>query len=267
MTRSKPGIRRAAVAAVAALLFWSAGYEDVQASQTFVSFNGRFYFSYPDSWRQIDFNTANYFLAQSGVDVNTVKYEVVLAPIDTVPFYSREYLFLTVDTIGAMTQARIDSVLGDLSESFGSEVARLPLGSDAASLAVDQPTYDKATQTVVILSNIMNEGIVDKKSVSIQKFYEHGVANFFFYAPEPRWQELLPQFQSMVQSFVSGSIEEALPKAEVKIADVKPSDTQTPVSTGPLLWGIAAAAVAAIAVLLMRRSRSQSDRQQRMRQS
>ena len=82
-------------------------------AETFVSFNGKFHFSYPDSWAQVDYQTAEFYLTRGEAETE-VDFEAVFSERQTFVIFQGQYLILTVDTVGNMTPEKIDSVLAEL---------------------------------------------------------------------------------------------------------------------------------------------------------
>jgi hypothetical protein len=194
------------------------------AEQQFVSWNGGFYIMYPDEWAQVDYWLFDSYLLESDtLDSSMFAYEAVFAQRDVPHFFSGEYLILSIDTVGQLKDWQIDSVLIDLVESVG-EVARYnPISEFLAHPQLGVPSYDTANQTVAILTDI--PGTTVKKNLTVMKFYNKGIATFYFYAPDSVFDASKQRFEQILTSF-STDIESALPKESLKVADLKETDGQ-----------------------------------------
>ncbi|MDZ4722815.1 MAG: hypothetical protein SGI97_02755 [candidate division Zixibacteria bacterium] len=229
---------------------------DVLAEKPFVSFNGKFYFNYPDNWQQVDYRTVDYFLSQGQSSQQAFNYEAVFAPDTLGPFFEREYLIVTLDTIGMMSQQRIDSVLGELNDNFGDKVKYAPVGNYMTDLRSNAPVYDQSTQTVSILTDvtdITDQGSVLKKNLLVLKFYERGIANFYFYASDSIFSTLAPTFKNIVASFSSENVESATPKETVKIGNVDVKSKKSPMW---LFWVPIVIVLGALLVIFKKRRRT-----------
>ncbi len=190
-------------------------------SETYVNLKGDFYFEYPDDWRLVDHRVVDLHLWKNKAGETTMDYEAVFAPVESVPFYNGIYFVLTVDTAGgAYTQDDIDSVLADMGGKFGQTVRYFPVADFLADMKSNEPSYDENNQTVTVVSDIVEQGEVIKKHLLAIKFYEKGIANFFFYAPTDLFEQTEPVLNQILQSFGSGNAEAMLPKEELKIADI-----------------------------------------------
>lgn len=226
-------------------------------AKTFVSFNGKFYFEFPDSWHQVDYRTVDYFLSQSAGEWQEADYEAAFAPLDVPRFYSREYLFLTVDTIGKPTPEQIDSVAASLAETFETTVRRGSVSDFIADLKLGEPVYDESARTMFVLSDIEEEtetGPYIKKNLLVLRLYDKGVANFYFFAPDSLYRQVAPQFQQIVTSFSAENIDMAVPRESVKVGNVSDQDKARGATW--LFWAPIAIIVVAMLMLFMRRRRT-----------
>ena len=189
------------------------------AVQTYVSLNGGFYVEYPDDWYQVDYLTFEAYLVETGADVSTFDYEAVFAQDKPGMFDRHAYLILAIDTIGALNLQQRDSVLDEMNELFDEDIQYTPSESSIASLKTGAPIYDRESQTVKILNDIVDRGQVVKKNVYAMKFYDKGIAHFYFYAPDSIYTEVQPTFQNIVSSFSTENIRAKLDQEEVQLAD------------------------------------------------
>lgn len=188
-------------------------------TQTYVSLNGGFYIEYPDDWYQVDYLTFEAYLVEMGAEVSSFDYEAVFAQDRPGMFDQHAYLILAVDTIGALTEQQRDSVLQDMNTMFDEDIQYAPSGASIAALKTGEPVYDRETQTVSVLNDIVDAGRVVKKNVYIMKFYDRGIANFFFYAPDSIYAEVQPVFQDIASSFSTENVREKLKEEKVRLAD------------------------------------------------
>jgi hypothetical protein len=191
----------------------------VHGAKTYVSLNGGFYIEYPDDWYQVDYLTFEAYLVEMGAEVSSFDYEAVFAQDRPGMFDQHAYLILAVDTIGALTEQQRDSVLQDMNTMFDEDIQYAPTGSSIAALKTGEPVYDRETQTVSVLNDIVDAGQVVKKNVYVMKFYDRGIANFFFYAPDSVYAEVQPVFQEIVSSFSTENVRERLKEENVRLAD------------------------------------------------
>ncbi|MEW6050029.1 MAG: hypothetical protein AB1644_03065 [Candidatus Zixiibacteriota bacterium] len=262
MTRHPRAIVTISLLVAAAL---SAAASPSQATN-FVSLNGKFYISYPADWKQVDFLTVDYFLAQSNAGQQTFQYEAVFAPADQVPFSDGPYLILTVDTIGNLTDRQIDSVLDDLSKGFGAPINRTTSGDPLTGLTVAEPRYDASAHLVTILSDIRELNQPLRKSLLAVKFYPGGTANFYFYAPDSLFARVTPVFRDILASFSTENIQAAMPKEELRLADSKKtSDTSDGSSTKRRgLFGGGIFVVIILIIVMARRRRKRREAEQNL---
>ena len=166
------------------------------SAETFVSYNGKFNITYPDTWEQIDYQTADFYIRQATGDL---AYEAVFATKDSPAVFEGTYVILTVDTSGALDQSRIDSAIGVIVESFGRNLAELPLASFATDLS---------------------EAVVaPRKNILVQKFYDRGIANFYFYVPDSLLSEGLGSLSEILASFSTETTR--TDTTPVKVADLE----------------------------------------------
>ncbi len=189
--------------------------------QTYVSLKGEFYITYPQEWAQVDYWLVDAFLRSSDTGRMAFDYDAVFAVKDAPQFFSREYLILSVDTVGQLQEWQIDSVLIDLVRSFGKRVRYQDLAEFLSDPELQLPCYDTLTQTVAIISDIVDERQVMKKNLLLMKFYKKGIATFYCYAPDSIFQESRLRFQQIVASFSTENIENAFPREQVRVADLK----------------------------------------------
>ena len=204
-----------------------------QEMKRYISLAGEFYFEYPDSWEQIDSRVVDAFLKQSGAGRTTLQYDAAFCPAGSFPFYSGPYFILTVDTLGQLSQKEIDSVLQILQESYGKGVKYFPVADFTADMKSNTPVYDKEQKVVTIRSDIYDQNKFLKKHLLIMKFYEKGIASFYFYAPDSLFQTSSNVLHGILNTFTYGDIDKVLPRETLQVADLKDigkKDTSSKVS-------------------------------------
>ena len=189
-------------------------------TQTYVSLKGGFYIEYPDDWAQVDYWLVDAYLLRNKMDTAVLDYEAAFAFKDAPHFFSGDYLILTVDTVGELKDWQIDSVLIELVRSFGKRVRHSPTADFLANLEPNLPNYDTLTKTVTILNETSEQQVL-KKSLLMMKFYERGVATFYFYSPDSLFETSKSLFEQIVASLSTENVEDALPKEQLKVADLE----------------------------------------------
>ncbi|RKX21806.1 MAG: hypothetical protein DRP45_11930 [Candidatus Zixiibacteriota bacterium] len=220
------------------------------SAETFVSFNGNFSFSYPETWIRIDYNTADYYLSQAG---GNPEYEAAFAANDSTAIFQGSYLVLTVDTVGELSTIQIDSVVDLLSSGLNLELAEVTTDefmTSASDKFVQFSSELKAASAVSILSENSAESRVNLLAV---KFYKHGVANFYFYCLESKFDDMAPVFKQIFTSFSDENIEDALKVEPLKIADVNNKTESNAVRNWGLIGGVVVILLIIIATRRIRR--------------
>lgn len=190
-------------------------------ASTYVSHMGQFYITYPDDWEQIDYNTVDLFLTRSGAEQQMYDYDAVLAPSTSSPFFAGDYLILTVEKTGELSDEQIDSILADYANTFQKGIVNLTTDEFPADVDSDAPVYDPAKKVITVLNDIYQGQQVIKKNLIMVKFYEHGIASFYFYSPDSLFQASKATFENIFASFSSENLDAAIPPEEVKVADIE----------------------------------------------
>lgn len=219
----------------------------VAAAGPFVSFNGKFHFTYPDTWAQIDYQTAEYYLTRGNPD-DDVEFEGVFSERETFVLFQDQYLILTVDTVGELSPQQIDSVLNDLTAEFDRPVKECSSEEFMTAPNRDSILFDRANYLVAIESEVAGDDSGPRISLLVMKFYSHGVANFYYYVPVFEYMTALPVFKTMVNSFSDQDLEAAMSSDEpVKVADLDRKG-----DSGKLIWMFAGFAAILIIILATR---------------
>lgn len=220
----------------------------------YVSFEGQYTISYPDDWGQVEFQRVDEYLAKLGVDRAAFSYEAVLAPQASPLFYEGTYAIVTLEKVGQLSGTQIDSVLKSIQDSFGQVVVRSPgAGLDSMTSAL-LPQYDDQIKTLALIMEPQARDVYPKRTLLATRFFEHGIANFYFYAPDSTWAQDRTTFINILSSFSTESPETALPVESLKVVDPKDLQERSESrSRQPLYWG--GGAVAIIVILLARKLR------------
>ncbi len=185
---------------------------------TYVSFTGEFSISYPEPWSQVDYRTADYFISGAGNEAN---YEAVFASKDSGPVFQGEYLILTVDTTGPLTAPQMDSVLAGMKKSFKrdiSEVAPEALISPDCKRVI---TFNREQQILAVASAPNKNSESSQMNLMALRFYEKGIAGFYFYAPDSLFEASLSDFQQIFASFSTENLDEAMNSEPARVADIE----------------------------------------------
>ena len=190
------------------------------SAKNFVSYNGQFYLTYPDSWEQIDYRSVDFFLTQNNADPALLKYEVVLAPSTDRAFYDEPYVMLTFDSVGELIGRSRDSALAAIASGFANHVDSVKSGEVLSRLKADMPLY-VSDQRLLLVQTDMHEGrITTRRNLLAVRFTMHGVANFYFYATDSAWSGVLPTFVQIAESLTEGTQPAGVTKETLKVADL-----------------------------------------------
>jgi hypothetical protein len=204
---------------LASSLVLAAGPSSAEAN-TFVSFNGQFLFSYPETWMQIDYTTAEYYLTRGKPD-QEVDFEAVFSVRETMVLFQGQYLILTVDTLGALTPEQIDSVVAVTSEEFKHPVKEVSSDAFMTGSCGDSILFDRGNGLLAVETAVQGNEASSRVNLLVMKFYPRGIANFYFYSPETEFAAALTDYRDMVMSFSTENLDQALGRDSVKIAEPK----------------------------------------------
>ncbi len=226
-------------------------------AKNYVSLNGKFYFSYPDDWRQVDYNTVDYYLTKSQASAQTFQYEAVFAPVASAPFHSGPYVIVTIDSIGQLSDRQKDSLVKDLGISLSKAPAMEPFDQSLAEPKDGVPFFDRSADIAGLFTTINQSGQPLRKSILILKFFNRGVVNFYFFTPDSVYAIVRPIIKSMLTSFSTENLEAATPKESVKIASedkIKSGSGSTNLgSSERTLWMIVALVFVLVLIVIIRR--------------
>ncbi|MBN1213635.1 MAG: hypothetical protein JXA92_13770 [candidate division Zixibacteria bacterium] len=223
-------------------------------AENYVSLNGEFYITYPEDWYQVDYNTVDYYLFSDQANRESFQYEAVFAERKSVPFHNGNYLILTLDLVGKLDNRQVDSLLTDLDSTFGDSQQFFPSGNLQSDLKPNTVYYDRANKTVTLLNEITDEDQIVKKNIWLMKIYDKGIANFYFYSPDSVYEAGKAVFSDIVASFSTEGIEQAMPREDLKMADVNRDDGGFGITYVIIL--IAVLLVIVIVIYLVRKRKS-----------
>lgn len=240
-----PASQGVIIIAVLTLLFatvaWSAPY---------VSYNGEFSMQYPDNWYQVDYNTVDVFLYRHQVDSMAYKYEAVLAIEDFSPFFAGPYVMLSLDTVGTLSDDQIDSVVVHLAGDFEEKIYHMPTAEFLSEWRPNRPNYDQDSKIASFCTEVPGQGDHVMMNLIMMRFYEKGIASFFFYAPDTLYDAQVTVFQDIVNSISTDNYKQDAPKNEVEIADID-TDNDSSSAVPIVIW----AALGTILIVLIARLR------------
>lgn len=188
---------------------------------TYVSLSGEFYITYPDDWEQVDYNTVDLFLTRSGADQSMYDYDAVFAPKSSSPFFVGDYLIMTVEKMGEFSARGRDSVILEFSKTFKSGITYVSSENLIADLESDVPVYDREGKILKVVSDVYQGQQMLKKNMIMLKFYDRGIATFYFYSTDSLFESSRQTFEDIVASFSTEDIESAIPRQEVEVADLE----------------------------------------------
>jgi len=226
------------------------------SAETFVSYNGRFHFSYPNSWTQIDFTTAQFYLTR-GDTARTVDFEAVFCEKDALVLFQDQYLILTVDTVGDLAPLQIDSVVSGLSTEFKRPVKEVSTDAFLRTYCPDSIIFDRAGKRVSIESEVPGDSSGTKNNLLVMSFYDNGIANFYFYCPSIEYVYNLPVYREMAISVSTEPMPASAPTEPVKVADIETKSNNS--STYMLFFGVPFILILIALIVRLRTKRQQAN--------
>jgi hypothetical protein len=225
------------------------------ATQNYVSLAGEFYVSHPDDWARVDFLTVDVYLARGRAGRSVVDYDAVIAPESSSPFFANEYVLIHIDTVGELSQTQVDSLLEDLSGTFGKDIEYFPVGDFLSKLESEAPNYDADQNVISVVSEVVLDGVTTKKLLLAHKLYHKGIASFYFYAPPDKFESLTDTFREILASFSVENLDQAHAREEVEIADVASNEDDSSDTNGPSTGSWVAIGVAIFVVIIAAKRR------------
>jgi len=194
------------------------------SAANYVSWAGGFYITIPDDWEHIDYQTVDAFLISNQAGPDVLNYDAAFAPRSSRPFFTGNYLILTVDTVGELSRAQIDSVLSLMSATFGEDIKYYPVADFLSDMKSNAPSYDAEKKLITVVNDIMLKDEVTKKLMHMTRFYERGMATFYFYSPDSLFDRSTALFSEIVQSLSTENIEAAAGAGTTRVADIDPDE-------------------------------------------
>ncbi len=192
----------------------------VAVAGEYISWKGSFRIDYPDHFELVDYAVADAYLRAHRAGRTVLDYEAVFADTAAHPFATGQYFVVTVDTMKEVTERVIDSALAELRRTFGEDIKYFPVADLTADLHSTAPSYDADKRLASVISDITQGDEVLKKSLMLTKFYEDGIATFYFYSPVESFEAGVELMQGVIATFSTENLERVEP---VKIADVDTS--------------------------------------------
>ncbi|MBD3403197.1 hypothetical protein GF420_09905 [candidate division GN15 bacterium] len=218
---------------------------------SYVSLNGGFYVDYPNSWRQVDYETVDFFLSQAGANPEAYNYEAVLAASDSGAFYEQEYVILRIDTVGELTRRQMDSTAADLADVYDEQIAFASLGETLDDLRAGRPVLDRDKRLFVRLSELEGTDGGQQRDLYMVKFYERGLAHFYCFAPDSTFEQVRSDFYNIARSLSTEDIASRLPKERVRLADPERVTKSPDENKWPLGGWLAAIGVVIVVIVLV----------------
>ena len=226
------------------------------SAEIYVSFKGGFYFEYPENWIQVDYNTSDLFLRRSATDPSSMEYEAVFAHAESSPFFAGEYLILKLDTLEWLYEYKEDSIVEEVEANFGQRLLKRSAWEHLADSSSIAPVYDQENKIILIQSDITQDNQVIKRNVFVKKMYDKGVAEFYFFTTVESFKSSIEVFKNIVMSFSTENINQALPKEEVKVAEI---DDDSNVSRTVIIAAVAALLIIITVTVRLRMAAKRKD--------
>ena len=195
------------------------------SAKNYVSWTGGFHIVIPNGWEQIDYQTVDVYLISNQAGRDELNYDAVFAPSTSIPFFADNYLIVTVETVGQLSKTQIDSVLGVMGASFGQDVKYFPVADFLTDMKSNAPSYDSEKKLVTVINDIVQKNQVTKKLILMTKFYENGLATFYFYTHDTLFEQSKQIVGEIIQSFSTEDLDAAAGKTNMKVADIKVDDS------------------------------------------
>ncbi len=213
----------------------------------FTSFRGKFQITYPEGWSQVDYQTARYYMKQTGT---AAEFEAIFSAESESTVFEGIYMILTFEPTGELSQQQIDSVIEVVTGSFDRKLLSVSPDAFITELHTDNIVYDTENARLAITNEMVEDNNLVRMNMLTMQFFDQGIANFYFYSPDSLFEGHLGDFKSIVSSFATGDAVKHSSEP-VKVADLKADDDSgVPVA----VW--AGAAVAIGAAIITRRKAS-----------
>lgn len=191
------------------------------ADNKYISFDGEFSFNYPEDWRQIDHRVVDAFLVRNEAGKSTLDYEAAFATLGHVPFWRGPYFILSVEADESYSDTQIDSVLQSMSRVYQKGIKYFPVADFLTDMESNSPVYDKERKIISVISDVVEKGELLKRHLFVMKFYEKGLANFYFYAPDSLYDSSVVSFHGILETFTYGNVDSMLVPETLEVLDAE----------------------------------------------
>ena len=189
------------------------------SDHTYISFDGEFSLNYPESWQQVDHRIVDAFLVRNDAGRSTLDYEATFNLLGYSPFWKGPYFILSVEADGPYSDTQIDSVLQSMSRTFGKGVKYFPVANFMTDMESNSPVYDRERKIISVASDVVEKGELLKKHLLVMKFFEKGMASFYFYAPDSLYDSSSTVFHGILETFTYGNIDSMLAPESLEVVD------------------------------------------------
>ena len=233
----------------------------------YVNWGKKYYITIPNDWRRIERLNVENFLKIHNKDPRQVDFDVFLCPKAAVPFYSQAYVFVSAEEV-ENSVSFADSIYVGMEREFDKMIDEMARAGPISRMKSRKPVYDKSTQTITQVSEVNAQG-QNQIMTLVMKFYDFGIATFYFYTTEDRYQSFKEKFKEIADSFSDKDLEKASGGAIPKIVDVSDINSQTNTPGGALgggddsetpgailPWAVAISLAIMVLVVIRKRRRS-----------
>jgi len=179
------------------------------SADNYVNWKGGFWFEIPEGWEKVDYSLVDAFLRMTDTSREALNYEVLFAPASSMPFSEDEYLVVTFDSTGPLSQHQSDSILQDIAESYSSDVYDAPVVQLLSDLVPGKPKMNRAQRSVSVLSEMAYRPEMMKKLWLYMRLNDRGLISLFFFSLDSTFNEHKPIFDKVVNSLSFENLKEA----------------------------------------------------------
>ena len=236
-----------------------------ESAENYVNWGKKYYITIPDDWRQIErFNVEN-FLTLHDKDPKGIDFDIFLCPKDAEPFYSQAYVFISADQL-ENSVSFADSIYAGMGRDFDKLIDEMANVGPISRMKSREPVYDKSTRTITQVSQLNAQG-QDQVMTLVMKFYDFGIATFYFYTTADKYESFKDKFKEIADSFSDKDLEKAADGQKPNIVDMSDINAQanTPGATPAtgdsdsrriFPWAIAISLATVIFIVIRKRRRS-----------
>ncbi|MEZ5358638.1 MAG: hypothetical protein R3F48_07365 [Candidatus Zixiibacteriota bacterium] len=193
-------------------------------AKNYVNWKGEFWLEMPEGWDKVEYREVDRMLATMDTTTEVYKYEAVLAPVESVPFTSGPYVFITFEPGGDMSDAAADSLLRGIAAGYADDIMESPNAARLSDLNPGQPRLNLENRTVQVLSELaFSENSVSKLWMYL-KLNHAGLIAFYMYCPIDEFEATKPEFEAMINSLKFDGLKEAAGSESATFTDVRGND-------------------------------------------